>query len=279
MTSLMLSFDVNSYADSCYHGPFLKLYDNTTNTIIAESVRYSCHLSTPEHHEIVLGNGYPYSASQVDIGADTGDWCASFRITDIGFPSPTPTPTPTPTSTPVNWPPDLIEDFEQGLGTWYNAGNDLDHFELVSDACQGSQALHMGGTDEGSSWVGEAVLGAWGARPTNWQGRIGLSVCLKRGATARGGRPSITVVLWDNAGAQLQLHRDNDQYLQWAGGGWRTIVENNAWLVYDLPLRGESWFNWADVRGLRIQVRRTYLGNNQWDAEPDDVYADYLHLQ
>ncbi|MBK6433330.1 hypothetical protein [Candidatus Amarolinea dominans] len=64
---------------------------------------------------------------------------------------------------------------------------------------------------------------------------------------------------------QLQLHRDNDQFLNWQGGGWRTIIENSAWMTYYYPLRGESWFNWANVRGMRIQVRRTYIGNNQWD--------------
>ncbi|MBK6433329.1 hypothetical protein [Candidatus Amarolinea dominans] len=95
------------------------------------------------------------------------------------------TNTPTPTSTPANWPPDLIEDFELGLGSWYNDHNDLDHFDLVSDACQGSNALHMGGTDEGNSWVGEAVIGAWGARPSDWRNKAWLPICLKRGETVR----------------------------------------------------------------------------------------------
>lgn len=197
----------------------------------------------------------------------------------MGFPTPTSTPTPTPTSTPVNWPPDLIEDFEQGLGAWYNALNDLDHFELVSDTCQGSRSLHMGGTDAGSTWVGEAVLGTWGARPNDWRNKAWLPVCMKRGETVRGGRPSITVELWDNAGTQLQLHRDNDQNLPWPGGGWRTVVENSGWMTYYYPLRGETWFNWASVRVMHIQVRRTYIGNNQWDLEPDDVYVDWIRLQ
>ena len=281
VTFLTLSFDVNSIAQTCNHGPFLQLYDTSTNTVVGQSAQYSCYLATPEHHEATLGDSYPHNTSQLELRADTGDWCASFRVTDMIFDTPTPTPThtPTPTSTPANWPPDLIEDFELGLGTWYNDHNDLDHFDLVSDACQGSNALHMGGADEGNSWVGEAVIGDWGARPTNWQGQAWLPVCMKRGETVRGGRPSITVVLVDDLGVQLQLHRDNDQFLNWQGGGWRTIIENSAWMTYYYPLRGESWFNWANVRGMRIQVRRTYIGNNQWDLEPDDVYVDWIRLQ
>ena len=45
------------------------------------------------------------------------------------------------------------------------------------------------------------------------------------------------------------------------------------------PLRGETGFNWANVRGMRIQVRRTSIGNNQWDLEPDDVYVDWIRRQ
>ena len=281
VTFLTLSFDVNSIAQTCYQGPYLKLYDTSTNRVVGQSPHYSCYLATPEHHEASLGDSYPYNTSQLELQANTGDWCASFRVTDMIFDTPTPTPThsPTPTSTPANWPPDLIEDFELGLGSWYNDHNDLDHFDLVSDACQGSNALHMGGADEGNSWVGEAVIGAWGARPSDWRNKAWLPACMKRCETVRGGRPSITVVVVDDHGVQLQLHRDNDQYLPWAGGGWRTIVENSAWMTYYYPLRGETGFNWANVRGMRIQVRRTSIGNNQWDLEPDDVYVDWIRRQ
>ncbi|MGB2772952.1 MAG: hypothetical protein WBF31_11560, partial [Anaerolineae bacterium] len=154
-----------------------------------------------------------------------------------------------------------------------------DHFDVTADACQGSFAMRMGGTDEGNSWVGAAVIGDWADRPHNWQDKTSLVYCAKRGETLRGGRPSLTVTIRDASGNAVVLHRDNDQYLPWPGGGWRTIVENDAWLEYFIPLRHEAGFDWTHVAGLRIELRRTYAGSNQWDPNPDDEYLDRIRLQ
>ena len=189
-------------------------------------------------------------------------------------PTPTRTPTPTPTATTG-----LIEDFEDGLVGWYSESNDLDHFDVTADACQGSFAMRMGGTDEGNSWVGAAVINDWADRPRNWQDKTSLVYCAKRGETLRGGRPSLTVTIRDASGNALVIHRDNDQYLPWPGGGWRTIIENDAWSEYFIPLRHEVGFDWTHVAGLRIELLRTYAGNNQWDPNPDDVYLDRIRLQ
>jgi beta-glucanase (GH16 family) len=186
----------------------------------------------------------------------------------------TPTRTPTPTAAPG-----LIEDFEDGLVGWYSDDNDLDHFGVTTDACQGSFAMRMGGTDEGNSWVGAAVIYDWADRPHNWQDKTSLVYCAKRGETLRGGRPSLTVIIRDASGNALVIHRDNDQYLPWPGGGWRTIIENDAWSEYFIPLRHEAGFDWTHVAGLRVELRRTYIGNNQWDLQPDDAYVDWIRLQ
>lgn len=137
----------------------------------------------------------------------------------------------------------------------------------------------MGGAEESESWTGEAVLYNWGARPHDWQGKQSLSLWLKRGETRRGGRPSLTVVIQDGQGRRLQLHRDNDQNLPWAGGGWRTIVENDIWQQYVLPLRHEANFDWTNIVRLHLELRLTYRGNNQWDPDPDDLYVDDIRLQ
>lgn len=136
----------------------------------------------------------------------------------------------------------------------------------------------MGGTEESESWTGEAVLYNWAGRPSDWRNKPSVSLCLKRGETRRGGRPSLTVVIEDGQGHRLQLHRDNDQNLPWAGGGWRTIIENDPWQQYILPLRHEANFDWSNVVRLRLELRLTYRGNNQWDPNPDDLYVDDIRL-
>lgn len=193
-------------------------------------------------------------------------------------PTMTDTPTPTPTHTPTAPPNGSLEDFERGLQDWYSPNGDLDHFGLTNDACHGTSALKMGGTEESESWTGEAVLYNWAERPSDWRNKPSVSLCLKRGETRRGGRPSLTVVIEDGQGRRLQLHRDNDQHLPWAGGGWRTIIENDPWQQYILPLRHEANFDWSNVVRLRLELRLTYRGNHQWDPNPDDLYVDDIRL-
>lgn len=195
-------------------------------------------------------------------------------------PSPTATATATPTRTPSPSPsptPVMIEDFEKGLADWSNPYGDLDVFQLTDDACAGAHALRIGGLDQDNSWVGAAVLARWGSRPQDWRGKQTLALCVKRGETRRGGRPSLTVIAVDRNNYGVVLHRDEDQYLSWPGGGWRTIVNNDTWSELVLPLRGEAGFDWAHVTGLRIEVRRTWSGG--WETNPDDVYIDMIQLR
>ncbi len=200
-------------------------------------------------------------------------------------PSATPTPTATATAAPTQTPspspsptPAVIEDFEHDLADWSNPYNDLDMFRLTNDACEGQWALQIGGADQANSWVGAAVLFRWGNRLQDWRGKQALAFCIKRGETRRGGRPSLTVMIEDKNGYSLVLHRESDQYLDWPGGGWRTIIGNDDWFEVTLPLRGESGFDWFHVSSLRIEVRRTY-GSGGWEANPDDVYIDTIQLR
>jgi hypothetical protein len=89
--------------------------------------------------------------------------------------------------------------------------------------------------------------------------------------------PSLTVIAVDSANSEIVLHRDEDQYLNWPGGGWRTIIANEIWSAIALPLRGEAGFDWSHVVGLQIEARRTWSGG--WTANPDDVYVDMIQLR
>lgn len=197
---------------------------------------------------------------------------ATLSPTPTATATPIPLPTPSPPSTPT-----VIEDFELGLTDWSNPYSDLDVFQLTGAACAGLQALHIGGADQDNSYVGTAVLSRWGSRLQDWRQKQALTLCVKRGELRRGGRPSLTISAVDRNNFGIVLHRADDQYLSWPGGGWRTIISNDAWTEIILPLRGETGFDWSHVTGLRIEVRRTWSGG--WEANPDDVYVDEIALR
>ncbi len=227
------------------------------------------------------------SATATWTPSATATWTATWTPspTSTWTPSPTATPTRTPSPTPLpTWPENLVEDFEQGIAAWVNPYNDLDVFTTSNSACHGSQALRIGGTDEdegNTTWIGQALLLDWQSRPRDWRSRAFLSLCLKRGETWRGGRPSVTVFIVDGNGYNIALHRDEDDpnTLPWIGGGYRTIVENQAWQTYTYPLRFEPDFAWDNVAKLRIELRRTIsMPSMIRDPQPDDLYVDYIRL-